>query len=81
VWRQTRRFSALPARAAAGDQGAWDEIHRAVRADGVVDLHGFRLSDRDLEMWRRNVWLLLSSSWEAAGACRTDPDGWRHHAA
>ena len=52
--------AALSARAAAGDQRAWDEI--VERYAPMVWSIGtrFRLSDRDLEDMAQNVWLLLT---------------------
>jgi RNA polymerase sigma factor (sigma-70 family) len=51
--------SALPARAAAGDQGAWDEIVERYAPMVWSICTRFRLSDRDLEDVAQNVWLLL----------------------
>jgi len=51
--------SALPARAAAGDQGAWDEIVERYAPMVWSICTRFRLSDRDLENVAQNVWLLL----------------------
>jgi RNA polymerase sigma factor (sigma-70 family) len=51
--------SALPVRAAAGDQGAWDEIVERYAPMVWSICARFRLSDRDLEDVAQNVWLLL----------------------
>jgi RNA polymerase sigma factor (sigma-70 family) len=51
--------SALPARAAAVDQGAWDEIIERYAPMVWSICTRFRLSDRDLEDVAQNVWLLL----------------------
>ena len=51
--------AALPARAAAGDQGAWDEIVERYAPMVWSICTKFRLSDRDLEDVAQNVWLLL----------------------
>jgi RNA polymerase sigma factor (sigma-70 family) len=51
--------SALPARAAAGDQGAWDEIVERYAPMVWSICTRFRLSDRDLEDVAQNVWLML----------------------
>jgi RNA polymerase sigma factor (sigma-70 family) len=52
--------AALPTRAAAGDQGAWDEIVERYAPMVWSICTKFRLSDRDLEDVAQNVWLLLS---------------------
>jgi RNA polymerase sigma factor (sigma-70 family) len=49
----------LPARAAAGDQGAWDEIVERYAPMVWSICTSFRLSDRDLEDVAQNVWLQL----------------------
>ena len=49
----------LPARAAAGDQGAWDEIVERYAPMVWSICTTFRLSDRDLEDMAQNVWLQL----------------------
>ncbi len=46
-------------RAAAGDQGAWDEIVERYAPMVWSICTRFRLSDRDLEDVAQNVWLLL----------------------
>ena len=51
--------AALPARAAAGDQGAWDEIVERYAPMVWSICTRFRLSDRDLEDVAQNVWQLL----------------------
>ena len=51
--------AALCTRAAAGDQGAWDEIVERYAPMVWSICTGFRLSDRDLEDVAQNVWLLL----------------------
>jgi RNA polymerase sigma factor (sigma-70 family) len=49
----------LCTRAAAGDQGAWDEIVERYAPMVWSICTRFRLSDRDLEDVAQNVWLLL----------------------
>ena len=51
--------AALPIRAAAGDQGAWDEIVERYAPMVWSICTRFRLSDRDLEDVAQNVWLQL----------------------
>ena len=51
--------AALPARAAAGDQGAWDEIVERYAPMVWSICTRFPLSDRDLEDVAQNVWLQL----------------------
>jgi RNA polymerase sigma factor (sigma-70 family) len=51
--------AALCARAAAGDQGAWDEIVERYAPLVWPICTRFRLSDRELEGVAQNVWLLL----------------------
>jgi len=51
--------AALSARAAAGDQGAWDEIVERYAPMVWSICTSFRLSDRDLEDVAQNVWLQL----------------------
>ena len=51
--------AALCTRAAAGDQGAWDEIVERYAPMVWSICTRFRLSDRDLEDVAQNVWLLL----------------------
>jgi RNA polymerase sigma factor (sigma-70 family) len=51
--------AALCTRAAAGDQGAWDEIVERYAPMVWSICTGFRLSDGDLEDVAQNVWLLL----------------------
>jgi len=51
--------AALPARAAAGDQGAWDEIVERYAPMVWSICTRFRLSDRELEDVAQNVWLQL----------------------
>ena len=50
---------ALCTRAAAGDQGAWDEIVERYAPMVWPICERFRLSDRELEDVSQNVWLLL----------------------
>jgi len=52
--------AALCTRAAAGDQGAWDEIVERYAPMVWSICTRFRLSDRDLEDVAQNVWLLLT---------------------
>jgi len=51
--------AALCTRAAAGDQGAWDDIVERYAPMVWSICTRFRLSDRDLEDVAQNVWLLL----------------------
>jgi RNA polymerase sigma factor (sigma-70 family) len=51
--------AALCTRAAAGDQGAWDDIVERYAPMVWSICTKFRLSDRDLEDVAQNVWLLL----------------------
>jgi len=51
--------AALPTRAAAGDQGAWDEIVERYAPMVWSICTRFRLSDRELEDVAQNVWLQL----------------------
>jgi RNA polymerase sigma factor (sigma-70 family) len=51
--------AALCTRAAAGDQGAWDEIVERYAPMVWSICMTFRLTDRDLEDVAQNVWLLL----------------------
>jgi RNA polymerase sigma factor (sigma-70 family) len=51
--------AALPTRAAAGDQGAWDEIVERYAPLVWSICTRFRLSDRDIEDVAQNVWLRL----------------------
>ena len=51
--------AALCTRAAAGDQGAWDEVVERYAPMVWSICTRFRLSDRDLEDVAQNVWLLL----------------------
>jgi RNA polymerase sigma factor (sigma-70 family) len=51
--------AALPTRAAAGDQGAWDEIVERYAPMVWSICTRFRLSDRELEDAAQNVWLQL----------------------
>jgi RNA polymerase sigma factor (sigma-70 family) len=51
--------AALCTRAAAGDQGAWDDIVDRYAPMVWSICTRFRLSDRDLEDVAQNVWLLL----------------------
>jgi RNA polymerase sigma factor (sigma-70 family) len=51
--------AALPTRAAAGDQGAWDEIVERYAPLVWSICTRFRLSDRDIEDVAQNVWLQL----------------------
>jgi RNA polymerase sigma factor (sigma-70 family) len=51
--------AALCTRAAAGDQGAWDDIVERYAPMVWSICTRFRLSDRDLENVTQNVWLLL----------------------
>ena len=51
--------AALYTRAAAGDQGAWDDIVERYAPMVWSICTRFRLSDRDLEDVAQNVWLLL----------------------
>jgi RNA polymerase sigma factor (sigma-70 family) len=51
--------AALPARAVAGDQGAWDELVEWYAPMVWSICTRFRLSDRDLEDVAQNVWLQL----------------------
>jgi RNA polymerase sigma factor (sigma-70 family) len=52
--------AALCTRAAAGDQGAWDDIVERYAPMVWSICTRFRLSDRDLEDVAQNVWLLLA---------------------
>ena len=52
--------AALRTRAAAGDQGAWDDIVERYAPMVWAICTRFRLSDRDLEDVAQNVWLLLA---------------------
>jgi RNA polymerase sigma factor (sigma-70 family) len=52
--------AALCTRAAAGDQGAWDDIVERYAPMVWSICTRFRLSDRDLEDVAQNVWLLLT---------------------
>ena len=54
-----RAAAALGTRAAAGDQGAWDEIVERYAPMVWSICTWFRLSGRDLEDVAQNVWLLL----------------------
>ena len=54
-----RAAAALGTRAAAGDQGAWDDIVERYAPMVWSICTRFRLSDRDLEDVAQNVWLLL----------------------
>ena len=51
--------AALCTRAAAGDQGAWDDIVERYAPMVWSICTRFRLSGRDLEDVAQNVWLLL----------------------
>ena len=51
--------AALCTRAAAGDQGAWDEVVERYAPMVWSICTRFRLSDRDLKDVAQNVWLLL----------------------
>jgi RNA polymerase sigma factor (sigma-70 family) len=51
--------AALSTRAAAGDQGAWDEIVERYAPMVWSICTRYRLSDRDLQDVAQNVWLLL----------------------
>ena len=57
--RDTSAVAVLCTRAAAGDQGAWDDIVERYAPMVWSICTSFRLSDRDLEDVAQNVWLQL----------------------
>jgi hypothetical protein len=68
--------AALCTRAAAGDQGAWDDIVERYAPMVWSICTRFRLSDRDLEDVAQNVWLLLVEQLGSSRSLPRWPAGW-----